>query len=63
MLSLVYGNSFHSHRNKTHFHKKGCALGLILKVRVFGLGVGLELRSGLLPSLFSVSLESGGAVN
>ena len=21
--------------NKTHFHKKGCALGLILKVRVF----------------------------
>ena len=21
---------------KTHFHKKGCALGLILKVRVFG---------------------------
>ena len=27
---------FHSHENKTHFHKKGCALGLILKVRVFG---------------------------
>ena len=26
----------HSHSNKTHFHKKGCALGLILKVRVFG---------------------------
>ena len=26
---------FHSHANKTHFHKKGCALGLILKVRVF----------------------------
>ena len=24
-----------SHANKTHFHKKGCALGLILKVRVF----------------------------
>ena len=24
------------HANKTHFHKKGCALGLILKVRVFG---------------------------
>ena len=32
---------FHSDANKTHFHKKGCALGLILKVRV------LELRSGL----------------
>ena len=27
---------FHSHSNKTHLHKKGCALGLILKVRVFG---------------------------
>ena len=27
---------FHSNVNKTHFHKKGCALGLILKVRVFG---------------------------
>ena len=27
--------SFHSHVNKTHFHKKGCALGLILKVRLF----------------------------
>ena len=28
--------SFHSHANKTHFYKKDCALGLILKVRVFG---------------------------
>ena len=27
---------FHSHTNKTHFHKKGCAPSLILKVRVFG---------------------------
>ena len=27
---------FHSHANKTHFRKKGCALGLILKVSVFG---------------------------
>ena len=27
---------FHSDANKTHFHKKGCALGLIFKVRVFG---------------------------
>ena len=32
---------FHSHANKTHFQKKGCALGLILKVRVFELGCGL----------------------
>ena len=27
---------FHSHANKGHFHKKAWALGLILKVRVFG---------------------------
>ena len=27
---------FHSHANKTHFHKKGCALSLILKVSVLG---------------------------
>ena len=27
---------FHSRASKTHFHKKGCAPGLILKVRVFG---------------------------
>ena len=26
----------HSHTNKTHFHKKRCAFGLILKERVFG---------------------------
>ena len=27
---------FHSHANKTHFHEKGCAPSLILKVRGFG---------------------------
>ena len=27
---------FHSHANKTHFQRKGCALGLVLKVKVFG---------------------------
>ena len=27
---------FHSHANKTHFHRKGCAPSLILKERVFG---------------------------
>ena len=27
---------FQCHANKTHFHKKGCALDLILKLRVFG---------------------------
>ena len=28
--------NFHFHANKTHFHKKGGALGLISKVGVFG---------------------------
>ena len=27
---------FHSHADKTNFHRKGYALGLILKVRIFG---------------------------
>ena len=27
---------FHSHANKILFHNRSCALGLILKVRVFG---------------------------
>ena len=27
---------FHSHANKTHFHKRGCVPSLIFKVRVFG---------------------------
>ena len=26
----------HFHANKAHFHKKGSALGLFLKVKVFG---------------------------
>ena len=32
---------FHSHVSKTHFHKKGCALGLILKLAFLELGGGL----------------------
>ena len=31
----------HSHANKSHFHKKGSAPTLILKVRVLELGSGL----------------------
>ena len=27
---------FYSHANKTHFHKKGCARGLTLKMKVLG---------------------------
>ena len=33
---------FQSHANKTYFHKKGCALGLILKVRLFGTRILLD---------------------
>ena len=44
------GVIFPSQANKTHFHKKGGALGLISKVRVFG------TRKGPIcfPSLFTV---------
>ena len=34
-IKLSFFGCYQSHVNKTHFHKKGCALGLILKVRVF----------------------------
>ena len=43
------GMIFHSHANKTHFHKKGCALDLILKVRVLELESGLLLRDKTSP--------------
>ena len=37
MRSLRYENDFfYSHANRTHFHEKGFALGLVVKVRVFG---------------------------
>ena len=39
---------FHSHVNKTHFHKKGCAPSLILKVWVFGTRKG-PIVSVLIP--------------
>ena len=39
---------FYFRENKTHFHKKGSALGLILEVRVFG------TRSGLLFDPFNI---------
>ena len=38
---------FHSHANKTRFHKKGCAPSLILKVRVLELGSGLLTNTRL----------------
>ena len=36
VLNLSCENDFYYHANKTHFHKKGFALGLALRVRVFG---------------------------
>ena len=37
VLSFFYMEMIsHYHANKTHSHKKGCALSLILKVSVFG---------------------------
>ena len=41
---------FHLHANTTHFHKKGCALGLILKVRGFGTRKLACLLSWTVPS-------------
>ena len=40
---------FHSHANKSHFHNKGCAPCLILKVRVFGTS---EVAYSTLPQIF-----------
>ena len=42
----------HSHANKTQFHKKGCALGLILKVKVFGTRSGLFVTLTFLTEFF-----------
>ena len=44
---------FHSRAIKSHLHKKGCAHGLILQVRVF-----LELGSGLLSLNLKHELRS-----
>ena len=56
---LIWKWFFYSHANKTHFYKKGCALRLILKARVFGTRKWpidlnpncLYVRSVLLPCL------------
>ena len=36
VVSLWYDNDFSFSCKESHFHKNGCALALILKVRVFG---------------------------
>ena len=35
---MYYENYFYSQTSKTHFHKKGFALRLVLRVKVFGTG-------------------------
>ena len=51
---------FHSHANETHFHEKGCALGLILKLRTFGTRkwpiFSLDLREYLVNVLLLINL-------
>ena len=49
---------FYSHANKTHFHKKGCAPSLILKVRVLELGRGLLFSLDLIQDT-TVTLLNG----
>ena len=41
MQNLSCEMIFYYYVNKTHFHKKGFALGLVLRVRVLELGNGL----------------------
>ena len=43
---------FHSHAYKTHFHKKCCALGLILKVRV------LWTRKWPVEAIYTASIKT-----
>ena len=49
---LIWKSFFHSHANKTHFHKKGCTPSLILKVRFLELGIGLSPIPGNLKSFW-----------
>ena len=53
---------FHSHANKTHFHKKGCAPSLILKVRVLELGSGLSSIPALLNPMINKMADEASAI-
>ena len=52
------GVILHSHGNKTHFHNKGCALGVILEVMVFG-----TQKWSIDHSIFSLLGAGGGEGN
>ena len=55
--------TFHSHANKTHFHKKGWAFGLILKGRVLGTRKWPIRMKGNSKSISGNSLSPLGAQN
>ena len=53
--------NFHPHANKTLFHKKGCALDLILKVRIWGTQkcpVRVRVRSNIAGKIAAVESTS-----
>ena len=52
------GVILYSHGNKSHFHNKGCALGVILEVTVFG-----TQKWSIDQSIFSLLGEEGGEGN
>ena len=59
MQNLSRGNDFYYHANRTHFHKKGLAPGLVLKVIVFGNRKWPIARSNGFKSLH---IDNGGTV-
>ena len=52
------GVILYSHGNKFHFHNKGCALGVILEVTVFG-----TQKWSIDQSIFSLLGAGGGEGN
>lgn len=52
------GVILYCHENKSHFHNKGCALGVILEVTVFG-----TQKWSIDQSIFSLLGAGGGEGN
>ena len=52
------GVILYCHGNKSHFHNKGCALGVILEMTVFG-----TQKWSIDQSIFSLLGEEGGEGN
>ena len=53
MQTFLVEMTFYYHANRTHFHNKGFAPGLVLKVRAFG-----TLKSPIVCILFSLIMNS-----